>query len=62
MIQVEIQALSLTAGRVTQTIACDEFMGLGMKPLRIARALASADFFTPTLLPSPSELRLKWGS
>ncbi|KAL8443893.1 hypothetical protein Emed_006517 [Eimeria media] len=52
--QVEIEAFSLLPGRASQVIICQESLGASATPLRIARTVATADFFTPALLAKPS--------
>ncbi|KAL8270019.1 hypothetical protein Esti_006052 [Eimeria stiedai] len=53
---VDIEAFSLLPGRASQVIICQESLGASATPLRIARTVATADFFTPALLAKPSPL------
>ncbi|KAL8435591.1 hypothetical protein ACSSS7_002384 [Eimeria intestinalis] len=53
---VEIEAFSLLPGRASQVIICQESLGASTTPLRIARTVATADFFTPALVAKPSRL------
>ncbi|CDI85439.1 Hydrocephalus-inducing protein like protein, related [Eimeria praecox] len=57
--QVVIEALSSLPGRASQVIVCQESFGPGTTPVRIARTLATADFFTPNLVATPSSLAFK---
>ncbi|KAL8441201.1 hypothetical protein Emag_007367 [Eimeria magna] len=54
--QVEVEAFSVLPGRASQVIVCQESLGASATPLRIARTVATADFFTPALLAKPSPL------
>ncbi|CDJ63525.1 Hydrocephalus-inducing protein like protein, related [Eimeria necatrix] len=57
--QVVIEALSTFPGRASQVIICQESLGAGTTPVRVARTLATADFFTPNLVATPSSLSFK---
>ncbi|CDJ53112.1 hypothetical protein, conserved [Eimeria brunetti] len=57
--EVTIEALSTLPGRASQVIICQESFGPGTTPVRIARTVATADFFTPTLVATPSSLAFK---
>ncbi|OEH79817.1 hydrocephalus inducing related protein [Cyclospora cayetanensis] len=58
--QVVIEAFSMLPGRASQAIYCQESLGPGTTAMHIARTLATADFFTPTLAATPSCLAFKY--